>query len=54
MKKITNKDRMIQEIIIHLKANGQRVDGDIFFALAFRTDSELRQICAAAGIRINK
>ena len=40
-----NKSAMIQEIILACKANNCPTTGDMFFALAFRTESELRKIC---------
>jgi hypothetical protein len=34
------------------KENGRRADGDMFFALAFKTEKELKEICNKAGIPI--
>ena len=49
-KKLT-KEQMVAEILIVMKANGVTTTGDMFFALAFRTDSELRKICRELHIR---
>lgn len=45
-----NKNEMIEKIIRNCKANNVRTTGDLFFALAFRTESELRQICSELRI----
>lgn len=50
----TSKEIMISEILIAAKASGVYVSGDMFFALAFRTETELRQICREIGIRATK
>lgn len=39
------KQRMIQDILVTVRANGQPTTGDLYFALIFRTESELRAIC---------
>ena len=36
---------MRHEIMLCAKANGQKVTGDLWFALAFRTEAELEAIC---------
>jgi len=40
-----SKDAMIQEILMAAVANGVHTTGDMFFALAFRTEKELARIC---------
>lgn len=40
-----DKKAMITAILQCMKANGLYISGDTFFALAFRTDDELRGIC---------
>ena len=44
------KEDMITEILIRLKASGTHTNGEIFFGLAFRTESELRKICSKLNI----
>jgi hypothetical protein len=44
------KTEMIEKIIRNMKANSLYVSGDLFLALAFRTESELRTICAELHI----
>ena len=46
------KNQMIQEILICCKANNVPTTGDLFFSLAFRTESELRSICQQLHIRM--
>lgn len=41
---------MRHEIFITIKANGVPVTGDLFLALAFRTEDELRKLCAELHI----
>lgn len=40
-----SREHMVQEILITLKANSVYVDGDLYFALVFRTDEQLRSLC---------
>jgi hypothetical protein len=47
-----SKEEMIREITSLCIANGCKVDGDMFFALAFRTEDELRDICREMNIKI--
>jgi len=47
-----NKAKMIQEILIAYKAGGGYADGDIFLALAFRSESELIAICTELNIKV--
>lgn len=47
-----NKKQMIEEILIKARAGGAHIDGDMFFALAFRTEDELRGICREIGIPV--
>lgn len=47
-----SKAKMIQEILIAYKAGGGYADGDVFFALAFRSDSELKAICRELHIKV--
>ena len=44
---------MIEEILIACKAspNHEHLGGEVFFALAFRTESELKHICLELGIK---
>lgn len=44
------KNQMIQEVLINCQANNVRTTGDLFFSLAFRTESELKKICSELGI----
>lgn len=58
--KVTKAD-MIREIAMAINANADRTagtqnatkkyDGDLFFALAFRTEKELMTICKKSGIK---
>jgi len=45
------KEAMIQEILITCKANKVRAGGEIFLALAFRTEAELKAICQELHIK---
>jgi hypothetical protein len=52
---IQEKGQLIGCIITHLKIAAKRADkafneGDTWFALAFRTDAELRKIAKLAGV----
>jgi len=44
------KKEMIKHIITQAKACGVDVDGDMFFSLAFRTESELIKIGKNMGV----
>jgi hypothetical protein len=44
------KDQMIIEILLAVKAGGGFVGGELFFTLAFRTEAELKTICAEMNI----
>lgn len=43
---------MIEQIISQAKAHGVTVDGDMFFALVFRTKSELIVIGSNMGVEL--
>ena len=45
-----SKKDMITDIIQTSKAGGCYIDGDLFLALAFRSESELRTICTELHI----
>lgn len=49
-----NKSQMIDEILIQCKANNVPTTGDLFFGLAFRTESELKKMCTELNININQ
>ncbi len=54
---IAEKRRLISLIVQAVKTQAQarntrEPDGDMLFALAFRSVAELQQIAAAAGIRV--
>lgn len=40
------KRQLIHEILAAIASTGRKADGDTFFALAFRTVEELRQLAA--------
>ena len=44
---------MIHEILITAKAGGCYMDGDMLFSLAFRTESELKNIASELNINTN-
>ena len=46
-----NKKEMITAIIQTLSSSGTYISGEIFFGLAFRTESELRQMCKEMYIK---
>ena len=56
------KAELIREILTAVNANAEatrgtqratkKADGDMFFALAFRTEKELKEICKKAGIKV--
>lgn len=46
------KADMIKQIIITAKASSANPDGDMLFALAFRTVPELKKICKGLGIKV--
>jgi hypothetical protein len=50
--KMMNAEQMRAAIYATVKANGVPVTGDMFFALIFRTDSELRKICGELCINV--
>lgn len=52
---IEQKGKLISQIITHLKFAAQRLDkafdeGDTFFSLAFKSDTELKRIAKMAGV----
>ena len=52
---IEQKGKMISQIISHLKFHSRQNkkffdEGDTFFALAFKSDAELKNITSLAGI----
>lgn len=49
-----SKEQLIAEIMLACKANNVPNDGDIFLALTFRTESELRQIARELHIRVDQ
>jgi hypothetical protein len=49
-----NKIQMINEILLVAKANELYVGGDIFFALVFKTESELVDICKNLHVSVKK
>ena len=49
---VMNKEQMINEILIQCKANNVPTTGDLFFSLAFRTESELKTICSELNIKL--
>lgn len=51
MEKKTDKERMITDILQACAAGGCFISGELFFSLAFRTDSELRAICRELCIK---
>lgn len=61
---MTTKEKLIQDIIYAVEMNAvtkdntkwetKHADGDLFFALAFRTEDELKQICKDSGIIIKE
>ncbi len=46
-----SKEAMIHEIINNCKANDVYVSGDMFFSLAFKSESELHTICNELNIK---
>ncbi|NQZ48713.1 MAG: hypothetical protein HRT95_00580 [Moritella sp.] len=50
---VTKIEAMITEILLVCKANDKPVNDDIFFALAFRIESELIKICHELDIRVS-
>lgn len=48
-----SNEEMIKEILTQGKASGVYTSGDMFFCLAFRTTSELKQICQELGIAVS-
>lgn len=49
-----DKNTMVSEILQAAKAGGAYLGGDLFFGLAFRSEQELRAICAELNINTNK
>lgn len=47
-----DKSAMINEILQACKANGVYTSGDLFFSLAFRSESELKRICQELHIKL--
>ena len=48
------KEEMITEIMLCCRANNVPNDGDVFLALAFRTEPELIKICQELHIKTDK
>jgi hypothetical protein len=48
------KKNLITAILQCMAANGIYITGELFFALAFRTESELKQICRELHINPEK
>lgn len=46
-----DKNQMIDEILIQCRANNVPTTGDLFFSLAFRSESELKVICQELHIK---
>lgn len=49
-----NKKEMIEAILLNVKANGAPITGELFFSLAFRSESELKKICSELCISTSK
>lgn len=47
------KQEMMEEIMLSASASGCRVDGDMFFSLAFCSEEALRKICREMHIRVD-
>ena len=52
MDKNSIKKRLIYLIISEAKSVGVNVDGDMFFALAFRSEEELTKIARGIGVSL--
>lgn len=48
---LTTKQVLIEEIFLHLKANEVPGIDEIWLALIFRSESELKAICTELGIK---
>lgn len=46
------KQTLRHEIMLAIKANGMEVTGDFWFALIFRTESELKRIARELYIKV--
>ncbi|GIC77079.1 hypothetical protein [Moritella sp. F3] len=51
--KQTKREVMVTDILLAFKANGTKVYGDTFFALAFKSESELIEICHELHIGVS-
>ena len=49
--RLLTKKEMISEIVIHVKAGGAYIGGDMFLQLAFMPESALRKMCAELHIK---
>jgi len=49
----TKREVMVTDILLVFKANGTKVYGDAFFALAFKSESELIEICHELHISVS-
>jgi len=49
---LKRKSSLIQEILQVCVANGIRADGNLFFSLAFMSESNLKKICRDLHIEI--
>jgi hypothetical protein len=54
MKVQLTKEELFHEIILNCKANNVYIGGDLVFALAFRTRSELVKMCQEMHIKTVK
>lgn len=46
-----DRRELVQRILINIKANEIPVTGDLYFAVIFRTDEELREMAQLMNIR---
>ena len=46
------KQKMMEEIMLSASASGCRIDGDMFFSLAFCSEEALRKICRELHIKV--
>lgn len=46
-----SKENMITEILLYCKVSNVPTTGDLLFALAFRSEAELKKICCELNIK---
>lgn len=51
---IDTKRELIQQILQVVKANNVPISADLLFMLAYRTESELREICHDLHIQVTR